>query len=284
VLFAVSTVGVLLAILYTPIRYGAWLLGAMAGGTLLLQAFRVLGARPRTASASRTRIQSTFSLSLARALRTSAPLRFGFRLLTNHVGPAVAVVVLLVGSLALLNRATFDLTSAAGRFCHGTPGLDLTKEVRAESAGVFDTSDLCWRSGLVLKKGHRYEVVITPAGAWSDGPIATDVLGRPSVGWPYVLAAPLKRVWSANWFQPIAQIGDVGNVEIPLEPLEDADPAQASRVLRARITAEADGELFLFVNDAVLSIPGLSDTFMKNNSGTAVVAVRRLGLRNSAPR
>jgi hypothetical protein len=99
-----------------------------------------------------------------------------------------------------------------------------------------------------------------------------------------VLAAPLKRVWSANWFQPIAQIGDVGNVEVPLEPLEDADPAQASRVLRARITAEADGELFLFVNDAVLSIPGLSDTFMKNNSGTAVVAVRRLGLRNSAPR
>jgi hypothetical protein len=32
----------------------------------------------------------------------------------------------------------------------------------------------------------------------------------------------------------------------------------------------------------VLSVPGMADTFMKNNSGTAALKVRRLGMRNSA--
>ncbi len=88
-------------------------------------------------------------------------------------------------------------------------------------------------------------------------------------------------MWSANWFQPIVRIGDVGNVEGPLEPPDDAAPTDRDS-LRARITAEADGELFLYVNDAVISVPGSVDTFMKNNSGTASVKVRRLGMRSSA--
>jgi hypothetical protein len=243
----------------------------------------MLGTVQRKGPSSRTKIQSTFSLSLARVLRTSSPLRVGFRLLTDHVVPAVFVVVLLAGVLLLLNRATFDLTSAAGRFCHGTAGLDLTKEtLAAEGAGVFKTSDICWPSGLVLRKDHRYEITITVQDGWFDRQTQTDVLGMLSGSPRYLLGAPLKRWWSANWFQPIARIGDVGNVEVALEPLDDTDTDRS--ILRTRITAEADGELFLFVNDAVLSIPGLTETFMGNNSGTAIVKIRRLGLRNSAAR
>jgi len=193
--------------------------------------------------------------------------------------------VLLAAILLLLNRATFDLTSAAGRFCHGTPGLDLTKETAAaEARGVFHTSDMCWPSGLVLKKGHRYEITITTKDAWFDRQVPVDVPGMPGEGVTYRLGAPLKRWWTADWFQPIARIGDVGNVETALEPLDDGDTAQPRGVLRARLLAEADGELFLFVNDAVLSVPGLTETFMKNNSGTAIVKIRRLGLRGSATR
>jgi hypothetical protein len=195
------------------------------------------------------------------------------------------MVALLAAALLLLNRATFDVTSAAGRFCHGTAGLDLTKEVTDATAGVFNTSDMCWGSGLVLKKGHRYEITLVTQEAWSDRGAPTDVLGTPSEGVRYLLGAPLKRWWTANWFQPIARIGDVGNVETALEPVDDEEPTPPPRTtLRARITAEADGELFLFVNDAVLGVPGLSATFMKNNSGTALVTVRRVGLRGSASR
>lgn len=277
-LFAVSMIGVVLAI-FSPMRYAIWLLLALAVGSLLLQAFRVLGTVQRKGTASRTKIQSTFSLSLARALRTSPPLRAGFRVLVDHILPAAFVVVLLVGGLLLLNRATFDLTSAAGRFCHGTPGLDVREDMPFAEARGFDTSAMCWASGIVMKKGRRYEITLETPGDWLDGQLQTDVLGMPTVGLRHIVASPLKRWWSANWFQPIARIGDVGNVESPLEPLDEVAPDR--KVLRARITADADGELFLFVNDAVLSTPGLADTFMKNNSGTASVKVRRLGLRSS---
>lgn len=267
-LFAVSTVGAVVAAFYSPVRYAVWFFSALALGSLLLQAVRVLGAVQPKGTASRTKIQSTFSLSLARTLRTSKPLRAAFRLVTDHLAPDALMVVLLIAAMVLLNRAVFDLTDSAGRYCHETPGLDLTKEVSTAEVGGFRTSDLCWASGIVLKKGHRYEITLT---------------GLPSEGSRHILATPLKRVWSADWFQPIARVADVGNVETALEPPDDATPTDRN-TLRARITAEADGELFLYVNDAVLGLPGMADTFMKNNSGTASVKVRRLGLRGSAAR
>ena len=41
------------------------------------------------------------------------------------------------------------------------------------------------------------------------------------------------------------------------------------------LRATRDGELFLFVNDAVLGVPGLIDVFYRNNVGTADVTVTR---------
>jgi hypothetical protein len=47
-----------------------------------------------------------------------------------------------------------------------------------------------------------------------------------------------------------------------------------SRVLISDITADATGELFLYVNDAVLI--GRPNMFYRNNSGTAKVTVSRI--------
>jgi uncharacterized protein (DUF2235 family) len=49
-----------------------------------------------------------------------------------------------------------------------------------------------------------------------------------------------------------------------------------NRVLIADMTADATGELFLYVNDAVLTLPGLTNVFFRNNSGTAKVTVQRI--------
>ena len=49
-----------------------------------------------------------------------------------------------------------------------------------------------------------------------------------------------------------------------------------NRVLISDITADATGELFLYVNDAVLTLPGLTNVFFRNNSGTAKVTVTRI--------
>jgi hypothetical protein len=39
--------------------------------------------------------------------------------------------------------------------------------------------------------------------------------------------------------------------------------------------ANGDGELFLFVNDAVTGAPGLEGVFYSNNVGSAVVTITR---------
>jgi uncharacterized protein (DUF2235 family) len=49
-----------------------------------------------------------------------------------------------------------------------------------------------------------------------------------------------------------------------------------SRVLISDITADATGELFLYVNDAVLTWPRLIEIFYHNNSGAAKVTVTRI--------
>jgi hypothetical protein len=318
VLFLVTAIGAVLALFYAPAAFA--LLATVAVGSLLAHGLRTVGNVQRHSGASRTRIRSTAALSLARMLRTSRPLRGVFQFLTDHLAPAIFVVLLLVGGLLLLNRAAFDLMNAAGTFCHGTAGLDLTTESSTGQAQGFDTSRMCWASGIVLKKGRRYEITLDTPGDWFDRELHTDVLGMPTQGLRHVLAAPLKRWWTENWFKPIARIGDVGNVEYALEPLDDVAPAQPGdcsisgsvlttlrvsdkvpvaerqrimacdpvppdrRKLRARITAETDGELFLYVNDAVLSFPRLTSTFMDNNAGTASVKVRRLGVRVPAAR
>ena len=43
------------------------------------------------------------------------------------------------------------------------------------------------------------------------------------------------------------------------------------------------GELFLYVNDAVLTLPGLTDMFYKNNSGKAKVTVTRIVAEEIVP-
>jgi hypothetical protein len=49
-----------------------------------------------------------------------------------------------------------------------------------------------------------------------------------------------------------------------------------NRTLISDITANATGELFLYVNDAVLTLPALTDMFYNNNSGKAKVTVTRI--------
>ena len=46
-------------------------------------------------------------------------------------------------------------------------------------------------------------------------------------------------------------------------------------MIEATIKPTRDGELFIFVNDAVIGIPGLYDLFYRNNKGAAQLTVTR---------
>jgi hypothetical protein len=72
----------------------------------------------------------------------------------------------------------------------------------------------------------------------------------------------------------IARVGETGVDEYFLDsvPVPNTDP----QVYRARFTAQRGGELFLYVNDAVIGLPRLSTYYYKNNKGAAKVTARLL--------
>ncbi len=83
-----------------------------------------------------------------------------------------------------------------------------------------------------------------------------------------VLAA-MRRELIRSWFRIVARTGGVGGEESFLDPnLKDHSIGEDLRATR-------DGELFLFVNDATLGIPGLEGVFYWNNVGSADVTITR---------
>src|SRR5262249_11408167 len=124
----------------------------------------------------------------------------------------------------------------------------------------------------------------------------------------------LKRWWRENYFRPVARIGDIGNYDYPLHPVAPlpkvdfsacgndgkvkfsgaaTDPApeadrlnflkceedkkiKRNEVLIADITPDSTGELYIYVNDAVLFWDSKDHhKFYRNNNGKAKVTVTR---------
>ncbi len=63
--------------------------------------------------------------------------------------------------------------------------------------------------------------------------------------------------------------GRTGGEEITLEP-DPTDP-----LIQDNIKPTRDGQLYIFVNDAVIGIPGLYGVLYKDNEGTAELTIKR---------
>ena len=74
---------------------------------------------------------------------------------------------------------------------------------------------------------------------------------------------PLRRELTRPWFRIVARFGSQGGEETFLDPDPDSKDGSIAEVIQAT----RNGELYLFVNDAVLGIPGLYDFFYGNNKG-----------------
>jgi uncharacterized protein (DUF2235 family) len=64
---------------------------------------------------------------------------------------------------------------------------------------------------------------------------------------------------------------------------ENANGIESSQTLISDIVADASGELFIYVNDAVLALPIWTDKFYRNNSGRATVEVTRIAADEIIP-
>ena len=87
------------------------------------------------------------------------------------------------------------------------------------------------------------------------------------------LFLPLRRELAKDWFRIVLRFGNIGGEEDLLRARSLRRPSSIQH--QAYDRAQGEEELFVFVNDAVIGIPGLYDLLYRNNRGSARITVRR---------
>jgi len=208
-------------------------------------------------------------------LRKSGPYVSAKRFWKFQLGPGLSALFFVYAGVMLANHLAYIALDDAGFACSGSAASSM---VRGEKRTlVFDSSSICAATGVLLQEGGRYAISVKAHEPhWYDGDIQTSPAGFYSLDAPtvwqkglMVLALPMRRELIRPWFRIVARIGSVGGEESFLDP----DPKDHS--IDEVLHATRDGELFLFVNDSVVGIPGLAGIFYFNNRGTADITISR---------
>jgi uncharacterized protein (DUF2235 family) len=195
--------------------------------------------------------------------------RFGiypasFYVLTRWILPTV-IMWWLFGWLA------FGTANTLGLICKGTGGVEI--ESAASASPTIETAKACNATGVKVVQGKKYRIQLTVVDLWKDDIIETDPNGfdRHRASWLQSLGAPYRRLIWSNWFATILRVGGPG-LEEHLLHLE-----QQNGSWTATFEPRSSGEVFLYVNDAVIGVPWLYDFFYWfNNHGTATVKIEKL--------
>jgi uncharacterized protein (DUF2235 family) len=254
-------------------------------------------------------LPSSASLTVARTLRSNAAAVGAYNWAAERAVPMAFALALGLSLLIMGNRIGFDATNIAGVYCTPHPSPPWTVKLGAPlQVRGFQTDQVCWSTRLILERNARYKLTLSdPDGGWFDRARHTDFRGFPGDDTRHLLATPLKRWWRENWFTPIVRVGHLGNEEYALhpgtryikpacqaivdtkvgtfEPITD-DNAKAgmaacptptdNRIMSAEITAQSEGELYLYVNDAAMLLPGMTEKFYQNNRGRLTLTIERL--------
>lgn len=229
-----------------------------------------------------------YRLRMAKAYQTAVCV------LKRNITPTLAGLAVLFLLVAAVSRIGVTATSTLGNYCKATkpnPAITEASVTRSD----FKSSSVCWASGITLEKGRRYAITLEIGHDWRDGPpkqpaakaaaasarteekdpMKADVLGFETGRFPWYLRpfVLFRRKLDQFWFMPIARIGAFGADDYPLYPNDWSRPGPWRGKMTAEITAKRTGELFLFVNDAILPL-NLGQPFYANNEGTATVTVR----------
>jgi uncharacterized protein (DUF2235 family) len=196
-------------------------------------------------------------------VRTLWLYKWFFKSLKRWVIPSAILVV----AVLFILRSSFVFLDSQGLFSVPTPG-GLQSSLTYEQGKLFDTRAILNPSGMGVEAGKRYLIRLTVNGdSWHDASIPAGFNGFEKL--KLLLAIPMRRNLGEPWFKPIARIGNRNNDDYVLEPLNGS----TAKTLIAEITPKRSGELFLFVNDAVLPVGQRGQLFYNNNEGTAIVEV-----------
>ncbi len=218
------------------------------------------------------------------AFRTHPAYRFVINAGKRHVVPALLAFLMVWYGATILSHFVFNLADSAGAFC--TPSAKVTavdKEI-PQAANDFDTTSICAATGLTVRADFRYEIAITMSedAPWEDDGRSTTPVGyRTSTmtgldrmrGYATIF---LRRILFRPWFRLVARVGDKGVDEYFLDPVPK--PNTSPQVYKDEFKAERSGEVFLYVNDAVLGLPWLYDRFYRptHHRGKAKITLKLL--------
>ncbi len=215
----------------------------------------------------------TRAMDLVQYFRTASWYQWILRSLKYRLAPAFFALFTVYALAAFVSHFVFYMEDAAGLTCQTSKDASQLLPGHQSKPLTFDPKQQCWQSGYILKKGVRYVIGLKISDGWSDSNYLADVGGYSINSLPTVwdrakmiLSVPLRRVLLRPWFRIIARVGETGTDEYFLDP----DPTD-KRSIEIPIIPNRDGELYLYVNDAVL--PYYMDAFYGNNQGTAAVTV-----------
>ena len=222
------------------------------------------------------------------AARPGPPDNFIYRLRSNRMlyrvsrglkrtwAPAFFALLFVYLGVSLASHLLYNIQDVAGltcteeRQCHGPrKGLWHARPDGESKTVEFNTSDLCKPTGILLERNARYHVEMKATSAWTrrrfSGPGIGGFSANESAGLVSSLAARARRAAAARSDAGLvpdrAALRRVGGEEVFLDP----DPDDYK--IQDNIRPTRNGELFIFVNDAVIGIPGLYDVFYRNNKG-----------------
>lgn len=275
----IGTVGLgigALAMWFGGHNYTSWGFAAVTLG--FLGTYVVLTSRgPRTGN-----VPTPVSLRIARAIRTDPRAQRLYENLREYVLPAAFLALSIGLVLCVVNKATFEVADSMGKVCPEPKGKPDGAEHLSVEATPFTTKDPCTDTLNWLQEGGQYEVTISNASGWKDGPtwdgktLCADTRGVSDWSLAHYSATLLKRWWAQPYFKPIARVGRFGNEEYVLDPVDVTLPKDCSNtILVAEIKPKMSGELYVYVNDAVLAVPSWGK-FYDNNEGSGMIKVRRV--------
>jgi hypothetical protein len=80
---------------------------------------------------------------------------------------------------------------------------------------------------------------------------------------------PLRRELDRPWLETVVRFGPVGGEESFMDP-----SSQEDKTLSTTFRPTISGELYVFLNDAVIGIPGLFPTFYRHDHGCVTVLIK----------
>ena len=202
---------------------------------------------------------------IAVSIRTRAYYRMFFYALKYWWLPSIFAVLILWALVALASQLVFRTADAFGAFCVATPAGQTSV---GSGSVTFQTLDFCKPTRIRVVKDEDYRVAIKVDSEWIDKSIHTtpEGFGFRKMSVLMYPALVFRRVVFARWFKPVLRIGNMGGEEHVLDV--KANPPGQATTYEAILKPRRDGEVFVFVNDALWTYG--------NNLGSASITIEPL--------